>query len=110
MLRTPIAIVLLMFASASFGAGDADNGYKLFIEIPKDAQGQNLYDKPSCFNCHGTSKYTSPDRVIKNYNELETQVRFCDSKVNTNWFDTDIHDVVAYLNKQYYKFPVPDTQ
>jgi hypothetical protein len=46
--------------------------------------------------------------LIKDLTALEAQVRFCDTKLNANWFDEDIHDVVAYLNQQFYKFPNPE--
>ena len=94
MLRTPLAIALLSFASASYGAGDVVNGEKLFAAS-------------DCLSCHGTEVFTAEDRIINDLKALDSQVRLCDSKLNTNWFDTEIHDVVAYLNEQYYKFPTP---
>jgi mono/diheme cytochrome c family protein len=94
MFRTTLAIGLLTFASASFGAGDAANGEKLFAAS-------------ECLSCHGTEVFSAPDRKVKDLIALDTQVRLCDSNLNTNWFDTEIHDVVAYLNQQYYKFPTP---
>lgn len=97
MLRTTLAFALLTFANASFGAGDAANGEKLFAAS-------------ECLSCHGTEVFSAPDRKVKDLIALDAQVRLCDSNLNTNWFDTEIHDVVAYLNKQYYKFPTPDTE
>ena len=95
MLRTTFAIALLSFAATGFAAGDAENGGKLFAAS-------------ECLSCHGTEVFTAPDRKIIDLKALDTQVRLCDSNLNTNWFDTEIHDVVAYLNRQYYKFPTPD--
>ncbi len=95
MLRIPLAIALLTFAGVGFAAGDATNGEKLFTTS-------------ECLSCHGTEVFTAPDRKIKDLKALDTQVRLCDSNLNTNWFDTEIHDVVAYLNQQYYKFPTPE--
>lgn len=94
MLRTTLAIGLLAFAGTSFASGDPTNGEKLFAAS-------------ECALCHSAEVYTSEDRKIKDLKALDTQVRLCDSNLNTNWFDTDIHDVVAYLNQQYYKFPTP---
>ena len=94
MFKTPLAIALLAISSASFAAGDAANGEALFAAS-------------ECLSCHGTEVFTSPDRKILDLKALDTQVRLCDSNLNTNWFDTEIHDVVAYLNEQYYKFPTP---
>ncbi|PID46001.1 MAG: hypothetical protein CSB47_06355 [Proteobacteria bacterium] len=77
---------------SSFAAGDVTNGEKLFTAS-------------ECLSCHGTEVFTAADRKVKNLKALDAQVRLCDSNLNTNWFDTEIHDVVAYLNKQYYAFP-----
>lgn len=97
MLRTTLAIALLTFTGTSFGAGDAENGEKLFAAS-------------ECLSCHGTDVFTAPDRKVNDLKALDTQVRLCDSNLNTNWFDTEIHDVVAYLNQQYYKFPTPEEE
>jgi len=79
----------------SFAAGDA-------------SKGETLFSNAKCLICHGTEAYTAPDRKINDLTALEEQVRFCDTRLNANWFDEDIHDVVAYLNQQYYKFPTPE--
>ena len=68
------------------------------------ANGQKLFTESKCNQCHGTEVYTRKDRKITSLASLEAQVRRCDSNLNTNWFDDEIHDVTAYLNKQYYKF------
>ncbi len=97
MFRTTLAIALITFAGTSFGAGDAGNGEKLFAAS-------------ECLSCHGTEVFIAEDRQINDLKALEAQVRMCDSKLNTNWFDTEIHDVVSYLNRQYYKFPTPEVE
>ena len=68
------------------------------------ANGQKLFTKSKCNQCHGTDIFTKKDRKVGSLSSLETQVRRCDSNLNTNWFDDEIIDVTAYLNKQYYKF------
>jgi len=67
------------------------------------ANGQKLYTQSKCNQCHGTEVFTRKDRKVNSLPALEAQVRRCDSNLNTNWFDDEIHDVTAYLNKQYYK-------
>ncbi len=69
--------------------------------------GQKLFAKSQCLNCHGTEVFTRADRKVSNLAALESQVRKCDANLNTNWFDDEILDVVAYLNQAYYKFPAP---
>lgn len=68
------------------------------------ANGEKLFKASKCNQCHGTEVYTRKDRKVKTLPALESQVRRCDSNLNTNWFDDEIIDVTAHLNKKYYKF------
>lgn len=68
------------------------------------AKGQRLFAQSSCLNCHGTDVFTRKDRKVHNLQQLEKQVRACDSNLSVNWFDDEIKAVVAYLNHTYYKF------
>ncbi len=87
-----IAGLLLSTASSvAFAEGNIANGKKLFTGS-------------KCNQCHTSSVFTKPDRKVTSLPKLEKQVRLCDSNLNTNWFDDEIIDVTAYLNKQYYKF------
>ena len=67
------------------------------------ANGKKLFTQSKCNQCHTTSVFTRKDRKVNSVKALEAQVRRCDSNLNTNWFDDEIHDVTAYLNQQYYK-------
>lgn len=69
--------------------------------------GKRLFEASRCLECHGVDVFTRADRKVKNYAALESQVRRCDANLSTNWFDDQIMDVVAYLNKAFYKFPQP---
>ena len=89
----PILVgILLGLSSAVIADGNAVNGGKLFAESTCATQ------------CHGTEKFTASDRKVDSIAKLETAVRHWDSSLNTNWFDDEIIDVTAYLNKTYYKF------
>ena len=68
------------------------------------ANGKKLFTGSKCNQCHGTEVYTRKDRKVSSLAKLEAQVRRCDSNLNTNWFDDEIIDVTAHLNKSYYKF------
>lgn len=81
----------LLISTTTFADGNAGNGKKLFTQS-------------KCNQCHGTEVFTRKDRKVTDLSKLEAQVRRCDSNLNTNWFDDEIHDVTAHLNKQYYKF------
>ncbi|MGB1257181.1 MAG: hypothetical protein ACPG51_15030 [Thiolinea sp.] len=73
-------------------------------EAPSAANGQKLFNESRCLECHGVEKFTSKDRKVNSLAGLESMVRRCDANLSTNWFDDQILDVVAYLNKAYYKF------
>ena len=66
--------------------------------------GKELYANSQCMSCHSTDIYTNEDRKINDLAALENKVRLCDSQLSVNWFDDEIKDVVAYLNKAFYKF------
>jgi len=74
---------------------------------PDPVNGQKLFAASKCLSCHGTEVFTKTDRRVKDFPALDAQVRRCDANLSTNWFDDEIQDVVAYLNKTYYKFPMP---
>ncbi len=81
----------LLISGVVYAQGSSENGQKLFTES-------------KCNQCHGSEIFTRKDRIVSNLAGLEAQVRRCDSVLNTKWFDDEILDVTAYLNKQYYKF------
>jgi len=57
-----------------------------------------------CSSCHNAQVYTRPDHRMQNRQQLEAQVRRCDANVGTSLFDEDIHAVVDYLDRKYYRF------
>ena len=73
-------------------------------EAPNAANGQKLFNESRCLECHSVDLFTSINRKVNNLAGLENVVRRCDANLSTNWFDDQILDVVAYLNKAYYKF------
>lgn len=106
MLKIIITAVLLAFASFTVVASDY---------VGNAANGEKLYNESTCATaCHAeqnkvhSEDFTSPDRLVLDLAALNVKVRKEDSKLSTSWFDTDIYDVVAYLNEQYYKFPTPE--
>ena len=84
-------LIVAATSTTAMAEGDEKNGKKLFTGS-------------KCNQCHGTEVFTRKDRKVADLAKLEAQVRRCDSNLNTNWFDDEILDVTAHLNKQYYKF------
>jgi cytochrome c553 len=58
----------------------------------------------SCTSCHDDSIYTRPNRRVTTLDGLHKQVRRCELSLGLKWFDTDIDDVAAWLNQNYYRY------
>jgi hypothetical protein len=67
------------------------------------AKGKILHDA-KCFGCHDTHQYTRKNRIIHTFEDLQGRVEFCDAASKAGFSPEDIEDVVAYLNKEFYKF------
>lgn len=73
--------------------------------------GEQLHEE-NCVTCHHPKAegdhshlYTREEgRRANDLAGLESMVRMCDTNLNTGWFDDEIENVTAYLNKTYYKF------
>ena len=65
--------------------------------------GQKLHDE-QCMKCHDSGVYTREDRRVADRDALVKQVKRCELNLGLQWFDTDVNDVVQYLNQSYYKF------
>jgi len=71
------------------------------------AHGEKLYGA-KCHGCHDTKIHTRPNRIIHTYDDLVGRVKFCDNASAANFSETDIMDVVAFLNNTFYKFVLPN--
>lgn len=58
----------------------------------------------NCTRCHDSGVYTREDRRVQSLQQLDSQVRRCDSMVGTKLFEDDINLLVDYLNQRYYHF------
>ena len=72
------------------------------------ANGQVLHDARCLEGCHVNTVYTRDGRDVTSFKKLKSQVAVCNNAVKKGeqWFDDDEADVVAYLNKHFYKFDV----
>lgn len=67
------------------------------------AAGKALTDE-NCYACHGTEFYTREDRRVVSRPKLTSQVRQCELQLGLQWFDDDVENTAAYLNKSFYHF------
>lgn len=73
-------------------------------EDPVLAHGQQLHNE-KCMNCHNTSVYTRPDRMVSSLSALTNQVNNCmKGPAKANWTVSETNSVIEYLNSRFYKF------
>jgi hypothetical protein len=83
-----------------------------FVLAAPNVQNGKAIDQAKCYACHakktgfsnGDMIYTRSDRKVKDYARLKTMVAMCNTELRLDMFPEDEADVVAYLNKQFYKF------
>ncbi|MDH4096642.1 MAG: hypothetical protein OEV81_17865 [Betaproteobacteria bacterium] len=92
MIRAAVVLGALCLALApqSRAAGDAANGERLH---------------ESCLSCHGTGIYLPPKRKIKTLAALRKETARWGDYYNPKFTRAEIDDLVAYLNRDFYKFP-----
>lgn len=89
--------MLLLF----FGIQRADAGTAV---VPGDpVQGAKLH-AAYCTECHDTSVYTRKNRRVNTLMGLIAQVRACSRLPKKPLTPAQVDDVIAYLNKMYYRF------
>lgn len=89
----PLALLIslcLLGASNTLLAADIKNGKQL--------------QQKNCMSCHDDSMYSRDERRVKDLSGLRTQVQRCESTLGLTWFDDEVDDVTAYLNKSFYQF------
>jgi hypothetical protein len=86
-------LALCLYLSTTTWAGDTERGKKLH-----DSQ---------CIRCHDTKMYQRERRVTQDWKNLRGTVNQWQSQLKLKWTEADIDDVAAYLNQQFYQFPVP---
>lgn len=84
------AIAALLLALPAAGAGDAVQGEKLHQD---------------CLGCHGAELYAPPRAKVKTPTALKKEVEKWNDRMNPKFTKQEIEDLVAYLNRDFYKFP-----
>ncbi len=86
-----VACVVLAMARPAAGAGDP-------------VKGARLHD--DCLGCHGTELYVPPRAKVKTLTALKKETGRWNDRMNPKFTKQEIEDLVAYLNANYYKFPL----
>ena len=90
MKRLAVAAVLLGLAPAAQAAGDA-------------VKGETLHR--SCLQCHGTEVYVPPKRKVASLAALRRETARWADYYNPAFTRAQVDDLVAYLNRDFYRFP-----
>ena len=90
MMRSGFLTALLFVPTLALGAGDA-------------VKGEQRHQ--SCLQCHGTEVYVPPKRRIGSLSALRKEVVRWADYYNPKFSKAEVEDVVAYLNRDFYKFP-----
>jgi mono/diheme cytochrome c family protein len=67
------------------------------------ARGEKLHQ--DCLGCHGTELYVPPKAKIKVLSTLKKEVEKWNDRMNPKFTRQEVEDLVAYLNRDFYKFP-----
>ena len=93
-----LAISIFALSFSIYASGDFARGMKI--------------DEEKCYACHakktgfgnGDMIYTRKDSKVQSLGKLKNMVGMCNTELRLDLFPEDEVDVVAYLNKQFYKF------
>ena len=84
------AVLWLAASGPAMGAGDP-------------AKGEQLHR--ACLGCHGTELYVPPRAKVKTLSGLRKAVVDWNDRMNPKFTKKEIDDVVAYLQRDFYRFP-----
>lgn len=69
------------------------------------ARGEALHG--ACTQCHGTEVYVPPKRRVSSLDQLRKETIRWAGMYNPGFTPAEIEDLVAYLNRDFYRFPEP---
>ncbi|MEY4277723.1 MAG: hypothetical protein RI975_989 [Pseudomonadota bacterium] len=87
-------------------------GFSMSVLAAPNLQNGKEIDQNKCYACHakktgfgnGDMIYTRSDSKVNSLAKLKTMVERCNTELRLDLFPEDEADVIAYLNKQFYKF------
>lgn len=66
------------------------------------ARGASLHE--ACLGCHGAELYVPPKAKVKSLTALKKEVDKWNDRYNPKFSKQEVEDLVAYLNRDFYKF------
>ena len=87
---TVLTVLLLAVSTPALAAGDPVKGEQLHR---------------ACLGCHGTELYVPARAKVKTLAALRKEVVNWNDRMNPKFTKKEIDDVVAYLDRDFYRFP-----
>jgi mono/diheme cytochrome c family protein len=66
-------------------------------------RGEQLHQ--GCLGCHGTELYVPPRAKVTTLAALKKETERWNGRINPRLSKQEVEDVVAWLNRDFYKFP-----
>lgn len=73
------------------------------LAVGDPVKGAKLHD--DCLGCHGTELYVPARAKVKTLAALKKETEKWNDRMNPKFTRQEIEDLVAYLNRDFYKFP-----
>lgn len=74
------------------------------LPVPPVSRGQMLYEN-HCLGCHESVLFIRERRDVKTLPDLRKEVARWAAEAKAPWRETEIEEVVRYLNRAYYRLP-----
>ena len=72
-------------------------------DATKAEEGQELFNKSSCMECHNKSDFGGEKSKARTYQHIKDYTDACQINNDALWFEEDVENVAEYLNNEHYK-------
>jgi len=94
-----VRIIALALTGGALAAGVAS----LAAAAGDPLRGEKLHQ--DCLGCHGTELYVPPKAKVRTLAALKKETERWNDRMNPKFTRQEIDDIVAWLNRDFYKFP-----
>jgi len=104
-----LTIALTPLTGAGFGSSHLPDDNLAVGEAlaAADMQRGRLLYETHCVACHTTQAHWRDKHIVRSWADLLYQVARMQKNAGQDWGSSEIGDVAAYLNEQFYKMPCP---
>lgn len=95
-------LMLLMLTSVLVATAVCDEDDDELREMI--AQGKILHEKSCVTACHGNEMYSRKNLFVKDFTQLESQVKACAVRNKVGWDSDQLDNVIEYLASTFYHY------